>query len=67
MNTNKKVVGEDIIENASKGQFAFVEKIENGQMKPCVYKILPFEMANEALGILERGENIGKVVIKISD
>lgn len=31
MNTNKKVVGEDIIENASKGQFAFVEKIENGE------------------------------------
>ena len=31
MNTNNKVVGEDIIENASKGQFAFVEKIENGE------------------------------------
>ena len=31
MNTNKKVVGEDIIENALKGQFAFVEKIENGE------------------------------------
>ena len=41
-------------------------KIENGQMKPSVYKILPFEQANEALDILERGENIGKVVLKVN-
>ena len=40
-------------------------KIENGQMKACIYKTLPFEMANEAQYILERGENVGKVVLKI--
>lgn len=40
-------------------------KIENGDIKPSIYKILPFERANEALDILERGENIGKVVLAI--
>ena len=41
-------------------------KIESGEMKPHIYKTLPFEMANEAQGILERGENIGKVVLKLT-
>lgn len=41
------------------------EKIENGQIVPSIYKILPFEDANEAQAILERGENVGKVVLKI--
>lgn len=40
-------------------------KIEEGAMKPSVYKVLPFENANEALDILARGENVGKVVLKI--
>ena len=40
-------------------------KIENGTITPSIYKILPFEMANEAHAILERGENVGKVVLKI--
>ena len=40
-------------------------KIESGEIKPSIYKILPFEQANEAQDILERGENIGKVVLKI--
>lgn len=40
-------------------------KIETGMMKPSIYKVLPFEEANEAQDILERGENIGKVVLKI--
>ena len=40
-------------------------KIESGEMKPSVYKVLPFEEANEAHAILERGENIGKVVLKV--
>lgn len=42
-------------------------KIENGEIKPSIYKVLPLEMANEALDILERGENVGKVVIKVCD
>lgn len=40
-------------------------KIENGEMKPSIYKVLSLEEANEALDILERGENIGKVVLKV--
>jgi putative PIG3 family NAD(P)H quinone oxidoreductase len=42
-------------------------KIENDEIKPSIYKVLPLEMANEALDILERGENVGKVVIKVCD
>ncbi len=40
-------------------------KLENGEIQPSVYKILPFEQANEAQNILERGENIGKVVLRV--
>ena len=40
-------------------------KIEKGEMKPSIHKILPLEDANEALNILERGENIGKVVLRV--
>ena len=42
-------------------------KIEEGAMKPSVYKVLPFAEANEALDILARGENIGKVVLRVSN
>lgn len=42
-------------------------KIEDGKMKAHIYKTLPFEMANEAQDILERGENIGKVVLRVSN
>lgn len=41
-------------------------KIEAGQMKPSIYKVLPIEKAQEAHGILERGENIGKVVLTVT-
>ncbi len=40
-------------------------KLESGEIKPSIYKVLPFEQANEAQAILERGESIGKVVLKI--
>ena len=42
-------------------------KIEEGVMKPSIYKVLPFAEANEALDILVRGENIGKVVLKVAE
>ena len=42
-------------------------KIELGEMKPSIYKVLPLEKANEAQDILERGENIGKVVLSIGE
>ena len=40
-------------------------KIESGDIKPSVYKVLPMAEAEEAHAILERGENIGKVVLKV--
>ena len=42
-------------------------KIENGEIKPSIYKVLPMAEAAEAHAILERGENIGKVVLKVCD
>ena len=41
-------------------------KLESGEMKPSIYKVLPIEQAEEAHAILYRGENIGKVVLKIA-
>ena len=41
-------------------------KIESGAIKPSIYKVLPIEDAEAAHAILERGENIGKVVLKIN-
>lgn len=40
-------------------------KLEDGSMKPTVYKVLPMAEADEAHQILYRGENIGKVVLKV--
>ena len=40
-------------------------KIESGEIKPSIYKVLPIEKAAEAHAILERGENIGKVVLTV--
>ncbi len=40
-------------------------KIENGEIKPSIYKVLPIEKAEEAHEILERSENIGKVVLTV--
>ena len=42
-------------------------KIESGEIKPSIYKVLPMAEAAEAHAILERGENIGKVVLKVCD
>lgn len=42
-------------------------KLEDGSIRPTVYKVLPIEQADEAHGILQRGENIGKVVLKVRD
>ena len=41
-------------------------KIESGEMRPSIYKILPMEQAEAAHAILERSENIGKVVLTVS-
>ena len=39
--------------------------LEEGTIKPSIYKVLPMEEVNEAQAILERFENTGKVVLKI--
>ena len=41
------------------------EKVADGEIKPTVYKVLPITKAEEAHDILYRGENIGKVVLKV--
>lgn len=40
-------------------------KIESGEVKPTIYKVLPITEAEAAHEILQRGENIGKVVLKV--
>ena len=46
-----------------------VEKVwphlESGAIKPSIYKVLPMSEATLAHGILERGENVGKVVLTL--
>ena len=41
------------------------EKVSSGEVKPTVYKVLPIQEAEEAHAILYRGENVGKVVLKV--
>ena len=48
------------------GELVRVE-IESGEIRPSIYKVLPMEKAIEAHGILERCENVGKVVLKVCD
>ncbi len=43
------------------------EKIENGSIHPTVYKVLPMSQAEEAHAILQRGENVGKVVLRVKN
>ena len=40
-------------------------KIEDGTIKPSIYRVLPIAEATEAHAILERGENVGKVVLEV--
>ena len=40
-------------------------KIEAGLVKPTIYKTFPIERAEEAHAVLQRGENIGKVVLTV--
>ena len=42
-------------------------KIESGAVKPSIYRVLPMTEATQAHAILERGENIGKVVLRVCD
>lgn len=51
-----------ILENLVKDVFP---KVLQGLIKPAIYKVLPITEAEEAHNILYRGENIGKVVLKV--
>ncbi len=42
-------------------------KIESGEIKPTVYKVLPMAEAESAHAILQKGENIGKVVLRVKN
>ncbi len=42
-------------------------KIESGEIKPTIYKILPMCEAEKAHEILQNGENIGKVVLRVGE
>jgi len=41
-------------------------KFESGELKPSVYKVFPITEAEAAHAVLERGENIGKVVLTVN-
>lgn len=42
-------------------------KLESGEIKPSVYKVLPIEDAMAAHAILQNGENVGKVVLSVCE
>jgi NADPH2:quinone reductase len=42
-------------------------KLESGQLKPSIYRVLPMAEAEAAHAILERNENVGKVVLRVCD
>ena len=40
-------------------------KVSEGLIRPTLYRILPIEEAEAAQEILYRGENVGKVVLRV--
>ena len=42
-------------------------KLEDGTIKPSIDRVLPITRAEEAHGILERCENVGKVVLTVAE
>ncbi len=40
-------------------------KVESGEVKPTIYKVLPIQEAEAAHDILYQGQNIGKVVLEV--
>lgn len=40
-------------------------KVETGEVKPTIYRVLPIQEAEAAHDILYRGENVGKVVLTV--
>ena len=42
-------------------------KVESGQVKPTIYKVLPITEAGAAHDILYKGQNVGKVVLTVNE
>ena len=42
-------------------------KLESGEMKVSIDRVFPIEQAADAHAVLERGENVGKVVLKVRE
>ena len=42
-------------------------KLEAREIRPTIYKVLPITEAEAAQDILQRGENIGKVVLRVRE
>jgi putative PIG3 family NAD(P)H quinone oxidoreductase len=40
-------------------------KIESGEIRPSIYRILPIEQAREAHAMLQKSENQGKIVLRV--
>ncbi|MBQ8525695.1 MAG: zinc-binding dehydrogenase [Clostridia bacterium] len=40
-------------------------KIESGEVKPTIHAVLPITEAEAAQDILYKGQNVGKVVLKV--
>ena len=40
-------------------------KVESGEVKPTIFKVLPIQEAEAAHDILYKGQNIGKVVLEV--
>ena len=40
-------------------------KVKSGEVRPTIYRVMPITQAEEAHAILQRGENVGKVVLQI--
>lgn len=40
-------------------------KVESGEVRPTIYKIMPIQEAEAAHDLLEKGQSVGKVVLKV--
>ncbi len=60
-----KIIGSTM---SSRGEFLdLMRLVEMGVLKPVIDRVLPLERIQEALTILDRGEQFGKIVIRIPE
>ena len=62
---SKNFVWRDVDDPVCHDEFDVKLKVEARKFAPFVHKVLPITEATEAHAILERGENRGKVVLKV--